>query len=579
MEKYTNSFEVYLQSDDPKDIGWKKFVNSVFEYDNDFALEINFEKSTVEFFLHTTKDLSKLTTKIYPFILKPWNAHSLAVAQAKKTLSLMSLPKDKSVIDIKEREELKKGNSLKKVLWYFRSYMRIRTNAIKFYFEKADGSYILVEKSPAAVPFYLLQGIDWASLVKYKKRDVPIYLKIGAVEDLFTQKKSEGLLEVDGFPYLSTQNYLSIKNYEFDKHTLIVGQTGVGKSKFIALFVKEMERMRFQDKYLIVIIDPHASLFSDINRVEHSIDIDFIKSSCDLFSKNSEPKIATELTIMLFKNLLGDQFNAKIEQVLKYSLYVLFSAKKMSLFNVKKFLTEYEYRAEVFNVADPEENMVHFFGTEYSEIRTKFYETAIMPIITLIDELNFLPVFGDNSSDALSDMLNENFVTSFSLSKIFLGERATKLIAGLLIQQIFLMAQSKSLRKKIITIIDEASIVQSDALVTILAEARKFNLSLFLSTQYLSQMDPAILKGILSSTFNYFVFRTSEEDAKILAKNMAISIPDEVLKQWKEKGETKDDLKVKLMTLLDGRSCIVRCYMNGKFYEVFKARTPNLGLV
>jgi DNA helicase HerA-like ATPase len=142
-----------------------------------------------------------------------------------------------------------------------------------------------------------------------------------------------------------------------------------------------------------------------------------------------------------------------------------------------------------------------------------------------------------------------------------------------LIQNIFLIAQSKGINKKIILIIDEASVVQNDALITILAEARKFNLSLFLSVQYLSQMKTEILKGILSNTYNYFVFRTSEEDARILAKNLVINIPEEVLRQGEERKESKEELKIKVITTLNVRECIVRCYADGKFYNAFKAKT------
>ncbi len=577
---YKHSFEIYIQKDKPADIRWERFINAVFDYDNDFILEINFEKSEVEFHLHTKRDLSNLTTRIQPFIFKPEHRENWVPEGASMTIALMTLPLDKSILDIKEREELKKGRALKKVLWHFKSHLKkIHQNWISLYFEKASGRPIVINLTLPSIPFYLLDRIDWTQSVKYKKKEIPIYLKIENVTRLFTHEQKEGFLEVDGFPYLATQNYLPLKAYEFDKHTMVIGQTGVGKSKFLGLFVKELVKRRLQEEYAVVVIDPHASLYADLNQIQPSVNIDFMKSACDLFSKRSNPKIATELTIMLFKMLLESQFNAKMEQVLKYTLYVLFSANEMSLFNIKKFLTEYEYRTEVFKKPNIEDNMIHFFDAEFPEIQTKFYETAVMPVLTLIDELNFLPVFGSQSSDALVDILNKNFLTTFSLSRIFLGERATRLIAGLLIQQVFLISQNRQVNKKIILIVDEASVVQSDALVTILAEARKFNLSLFLSVQYLNQLKPELLKGILSNTFNYFIFRAPEEDAKILTKNFDIDIPEEVVKQWEEKRESKEELKIKAITLLNTRYCLVRCYANGKFYDVFKARTPDMGAI
>ena len=153
--------------------------------------------------------------------------------------------------------------------------------------------------------------------------------------------------------------------------------------------------------------------------------------------------------------------------------------------------------------------------------------------------------------------------------------RATKLIAGLLIQQIFLLSQSGNIKKKIILVVDEVPVVENDALVTILAEARKFGLSLVLSMQYLSQVKPELLRGILSNTSNYFVFKTTEEDAKLLVKNLLIEIPDEVIKGWSDI-ESQDDLKLKLMTTLDARQCITRAYTNNQFYPVFKGKTVDM---
>ena len=575
MVAYFHDFEICIQQDRPSESNWEQFIESIFEYDKNFVLEICFDKSEVEFHLHCSKNLSLLTTKTQ-FILRPDPSRSWAISTAAESFSLLSLPKGKNLLDIKEREELRNNRSLKKVIWSFNSFIKVRSSVLRFYFETSSGGHMVVRKILPGIPIHLLQNIDWASSIRYKKKDAPIYLKIEGAERLFTQSKPDAFLEVDGFPYLMKQNYFPLSSYEFNKHTLIVGHTGVGKSKFITHFIRELEKRHLQNEYAVVLIDPHAAIFPEVGQLSGVANIDFVESACDLFLKNSEPKIATELTIMLFRNLLETQFNAKIEQTLKYTLYVLFSANLMSLFNIKRFLTEYDYRAEVFGIAKTEDSMVHFFDAEFQQIQTEHYESAIMPILTLIDELNFLPVFGSGHEESLTETMQKNFLTCFSISKVFLGEKATKLISGLIIQQIFLIAQSRSLKKKIILIIDEVSSVQNDALVTILAEARKFNLSLFLSIQYLTQVRPELLNGILSNTYNYFVFRTPEEDARILAKNLAINIPDDVIRRHEAQKDTKDDLKVRALTTLDVRNCIVRCYLNGKFYDAFKAIVPQV---
>jgi hypothetical protein len=570
-----HSFEVFIQRAKPEAIDWQNFITSVFQFDRDFSLEIDFG-TEVSFHLSSRRDLSPLATKILPFVLraeKPSGNPAPDGQQKSKSIFFVRLPAKMSILEIKEREGIKKGRALKKVVWHMTNYYAFKTSMIEMHFEDNAGNTLIAKRTFPDIPFHLLQGIDWSSAVKYKKKDIPVYLKLEKTSSIFNEDKMLSFLEVEGFPYLTGDHYFGLKNFEFNKHTLVVGQTGVGKSKFLGLFVNEIAKMGLDKEYAVVVIDPHASLYTDINNVPNPLNVDFRGNACDLFFQNSEPKIGAELTITLLRTLLPDQFNAKMEQVLKYTIFSLLSTGKMSLFNLKKFLTDNMYRTEVLKEMPSSENMMHFFDTEFIEISGKYYDTAIMPVLTLVDELNFLPVFSGNNSIAVEDALNNNFLTCFSLSKIFLGDRATKLIAGLLIQQIFLLAQSKRLNKKIILLIDEVPVVQNDALITILSEARKFNLSLLLSMQYLTQVTPELLKGVLTNTYNYFVFRSTEEDAKLMEKNLFIEIPEEVVKSWEQVGESKEGLRIKLITNLNVRECIARVYASGQFYNAFKART------
>jgi hypothetical protein len=246
----------------------------------------------------------------------------------------------------------------------------------------------------------------------------------------------------------------------------------------------------------------------------------------------------------------------------------------MSLLTLKKFLTELEFRQKILkDVSYEYDYLSHFFDTELVEMQTKFYENAIMPILVLIDELTFVPAFFKESSHQLETILKEKFLTCFSLNRIFLGEKATRLIAGLLIQQVFLLAQKRSINKKIILIIDEVSLVENESLIAILSEARKFNLSLFLSQQYLTQISPTLLQAVLSNVYNYFVFKVSDEDAKILAKNLEIKFADEVLITEKEKGLGEEEIKRKFLVTQNPRECLVRVFSLGKFFPCFKAKT------
>ena len=572
------AFEVFLQENKVIAADWQRLIQGITEYEGNFTLEAEFGTNSVEFYLYAQKDLSLLATKLEGFILKPVDRKPEAIRNNPRYRKINFKLSSKNILEHREIEEIKKQRVIQKVLINFRKILTNNIHSVTVFLKDEKSGNVYSSYYSFTNPLLNFE-FDFKNSMKVKKKSVPLYLKIDDVANLFTHNKQETFLEVFGFPHFSNPTYFPLDKFEFGKHSLIVGQTGVGKSKFIELFVKNIAKQSQVDEYAVVIIDPHASLYSQfLTMEENKMNFDFIRSSCDLFPPFSEPKIATELTILLFKTLLRDQFNAKMERVLKYTVYILFLQNQMSLTTLRKFLTELEFRKEILSyISEEYDYLANFFETEFIEMQTKFYEIAIMPILVLIDELSFIPAFSNNSSShSIEEALKNNFLITFSLNRIFLGEKATRLIAGLIIQQLFLIAQKGSVKKKIILIIDEVSTVENESLINILSEARKFNLSLFLSQQYLTQIMPELLKGILSNVYNYFVFKMSDEDAKILAKNLDITFPDEILIKQKEKGFSDEDLKRNLLVTLNPRECLVRAFADGKFYSCFKAKTMDV---
>jgi len=573
------TFEVFIQENKVTAVDWARLVQKIAKHERNFSIEVEFGAGTIEFYLHAQKDLSPLANSLEGFILKPVDRN---LQKTKKPFFYRSLglrwSNQRNFLELRETEEIKRGIIIDKVLINFKKVFSRNLHFVTIFFKDKDKRSYSSSYFSLNNPLFGFE-LNFENNTKIKKKSVPLYLKVDETAKLFTSDEERGFLEVSGFPNFSNSVYFPLNKFEFGKHSLIVGQTGVGKSKLIELFVKNIPKQSLQDEYVVVIIDPHASLYPQFLNTDFSkANFDFIRTSCDLFPSFSEPKIATELTILLFKTLLGNQFNAKMERVLKYSIYLLFLQNQMSLISLKRFLTELEFRKELLNsLEEGYDYLSHFFETEFVEMQTKFYELAIMPVLVLIDELSFIPAFTSNlPTYNMEEALKNNFLVCFSLNRISLGEKATRLIAGLIIQQLFLIAQKGSVKKKIILIIDEVSIVENESLVSILSEARKFNLSLFLSQQYLTQITPELLKGILSNAYNYFAFKVSDEDAKILAKNLDIEFPDEILAKQKGKGFSDEDLKRNLLVTLNPRECLVRVFSNGKFYPCFSAKTMDV---
>ena len=87
-----------------------------------------------------------------------------------------------------------------------------------------------------ALPSTIL-AIDFEKNKQYFYKTCPKYLDISKTIDLFDFHKNNSLLSVDTFPYLQGEFYLNQNSFCFDKHTIVMGASGCGKSKFISSFI------------------------------------------------------------------------------------------------------------------------------------------------------------------------------------------------------------------------------------------------------------------------------------------------------------------------------------------------------
>lgn len=181
--------------------------------------------------------------------------------------------------------------------------------------------------------------------------------------------------------------YLNYKNYDFAKHSIVVGASGTGKSKFISSLIKNIsESSQNKLKYKVIVIDPHAAIEEDIGGLQDTSVVDFKtdESSVNLFANSSEDIISTTESIMaIFKNIIADRYNSKLERVLRYSIHLLLHNEKFNLVILRKLLTEIEYRNKLIKEAEDtiQATIVRIF------IEAKIAENAkilFLPIVVVI---------------------------------------------------------------------------------------------------------------------------------------------------------------------------------------------------
>ena len=567
------NFELYLKSNVADQENWQQFYTTLtahIGYLNTCTITISIKENVVRYFVTADRDLGVLSNNIELGVLRPVNEEEITTPTPKSAERLVRYVPGGNILDLREKMKLKRGKDLEFIVFNCRRINTEKTyTKIKSIFKNPGGHYSVNKKTLLTFPAHLLK-VNFDENARYLKKEFPKYINIEKSLPILNPTNNNALLSVNTFPFFAQDYYLNLMDYEFDKHSFIIGASGSGKSKFIELLVDRISKSPVKNNYKVLVIDPHASLGNDMGNIEGSQVID---------SAKTDVSAATELTTTLMKSLLADQFNPKVERVLRFSLYVLFVSQSMSLGFLKRFLTELELRNQIMQHVSGHipPNIEQFFATDFNEIRTTHYTEAILPIISLVDEMQLQPSLVGESETSLAKTIDNNFLTVFSLNKVSMGEKVVKTAAGILIQQIFLLAQAKSFNQKVILIVDEVSVVQSPALSAILAEARKYNLFVILTQQYFGQVEKSLKDAIYSNVYNYYVFRVSEEDAEGLIGNLNIEIPKEIIEEEHKKGIKEDMLKKRFMTELHPRECLVRVSANGQIIPVFKARTLDIG--
>lgn len=563
MEKTS---EIYLTKPYVTKEEWLQLIKIISNYNGilkKWKIIVTNENNQIRYFVKTKCTLPTTINHLNSYLLKEQKNRNLP----KSKYTFFTFPKlDSNIIDLINKNQIKNKGTLETLEI---SFLKLSQNKIipkiKYYINK-NGT-IKKYKPIFILPTSLL-SVDFEGNKRYFYKSAPKYLEISKILHLLNTDPYNALLLIDTFPYLQGNFYLKQSNFSFDKHSIIIGSSGCGKSKLISSLIYNTYKNE-NPKYKIIVIDPHASLETDIGGIGKVIDFKDKLNSIDLFiNHNDDTTVSTELLLDLFKSLIADQYNSKLERVLRHSIYLLLTNQSFHFKNLKKIILDLEFRNELIKKMKYHlpESVIDFFLSDFNDLKTKSYGEAISPIIGFIDEMEMIPSLNNNDQlENLKNTIDQNFLTLFSLDRTKLGDKVTKTIAGLIMQQLMTIAQTGEMKEHMIFIIDEVAVVENPILSRYLSEMRKYNVSLILASQYFNQISTELKQSIFANTINYFIFRVSKLDANILVDNFNMKIP---LDDTKER-------KIKLLTELNNRECIVRIDSNGILLPAFKASTLN----
>lgn len=329
------------------------------------------------------------------------------------------------------------------------------------------------------------------------------------------------------------QRPFGIKDVDRLRHIYCLGKSGVGKSTLLLnMAISDMQKGKG-----MAVLDPHGDLAEQLldfvpkERVADVIyfnaaDTDYPIGFNPLLNVNAEHAhlIASNL-VSTFKKVWADSWGVRMEYILKFSLLTLLSNAATTLLDIQPLLTDTVYRNELLRqVRNPE--IIAFWKNEYDKYSAAFRSEAISPVLnkTGVFRTNepLRNIVGQQSSFSMQQVLAEGKILIANLSKGLIGEDSASILGSMLISAIQFAALARAKdniidRRPFFTYIDEAHSFLTLAMVDVLAEARKYGLSLFLTNQYLQQLDEDIVAGIFGNVGTLITFRIGAEDAKVLA--------------------------------------------------------------
>lgn len=380
--------------------------------------------------------------------------------------------------------------------------------------------------------------------------------------------KDAGAVEIGrAIDVAGTRRRITIGETDLRRHYQIVGQTGTGKSTLlVSLILSAIER-----GHGLTFFDPHGSTidvllralpeeYADRVRVVRIGDADF---PVPLNIWDSDDLLKEERTISDLCELFGDIFNPPgqcyvgprwerwFTTFAKAS--IAFLGRRASLESIAVLSQSRDNmlkvcKAIVGRYPELAETIRQEYGTDNSSEFQSLLNWCLCKFQRLIsvEQLRKTLGAGANALD-FHKSVDTDTVTLIDLASPAIGTHAARIIGTLLLMKLWNAAMARQARDKThLVVVDEASLFQTNPMPRMLAESRKFGLSMVLCHQHTGQLTAEIRDALEANSANFSAFRLSPRDAAAAA----VRFDDPVM----QAGLTRLDAFNAITTLsIDGR--------------------------
>lgn len=392
--------------------------------------------------------------------------------------------------------------------------------------------------------------------------------------DRVSDSLSDPLTFLGRTTFRSQRRLFGIRDSDRRHHLYTIGQTGTGKS---TLFEALMRQDLVNGKGF-ALIDPHGDLVERmVERCppEHREKLQYldVPGAAPAFTFNplrtlpATREIAASGVLGAFKKIWQDSWGPRLEHLLRYALLALVELPDTTLADILRLLDDDEFRRDsARRVENPQ--VRRFWLREYERYSPGRRAEAMGPIQNKVGAFLAHPALqrvlgGTAPLLDLRNVMDSGHVLLVNLSKGKLGEDAGALVGALLVSTLARVGleradQPEHERRDFAVYLDEFQTFVTLGLAAMLAELRKYRVSLVLAHQYLAQVELEIREAILSNVGTLIVFRVGPTDAKVLLPILGA------------------DLKADDLLRLPNHHAYVRILVDGAPVQAFSAETLRL---
>jgi GTPase SAR1 family protein len=340
--------------------------------------------------------------------------------------------------------------------------------------------------------------------------------------------------------YLGRTNYrqdrrlFGVRQTDRLSHLYVIGKTGVGKSTLL----ESIARQDLATGRGFALIDPHGDLAERVAAAAARTgrtDVVVIDAAAsgqpwgyNPLKRVSDERIPLAAAGMLeaLRKLWPDAWGVRMEHVLRNALYALIERDGSTLPDVLRLIGDKSFRRSVAaTIRNP--IVKTYWVREFEAYPERLRSEIAAPIqnklgALLTDPRLYRFLVAPEREVSFRRTMDAGGVLIVNLSKGRLGEEGANVLGGLIVATIGLAALSRAdqpgkARRPFALLVDEFQSFTTLSFVSMMAELRKYGLSLTLAHQHLAQVDERIRHTILGNAGTVLVFRLGPEDARTMS--------------------------------------------------------------